>query len=91
MAQQIRVDDFVGSSSESWSDAARNAVSQMAGMADSIQGVDVLSQSAEVENQEIIEYRTTVRVAYTPSSKASGTLMRPGASSEAPASLPIVG
>jgi len=65
---QIRVDDFVGTSSESWSDVARNAVSQMAGMADSIQGVDVLSQSAEVENQEITEYRTTVRIAYTPSS-----------------------
>ncbi len=65
---QIRVDDFVGTSSESWSDAARNAVSQMAGMADSIQGVDVLSQSAEVKNQEITEYRTTVRIAYTPSS-----------------------
>ena len=68
MAQQIRVDDFVGSSSESWSDAARNAISQMSGMADSIQGVDVLSQSAEVENNEITEYRTTVRIAYTPSS-----------------------
>ena len=64
---QIRVDDFVGSSSESWSDAARNAISQMSGIADSIQGVDVLSQSAEVENQEITEYRTTVRIAYTPS------------------------
>jgi flavin-binding protein dodecin len=48
MAQQIRVDDFVGSSSESWSEAARDAVSQMSGMAESIQGVDVLSQSAEV-------------------------------------------
>jgi dodecin len=59
---------LLGSSSESWSDAARNAVSQMAGMAESIQGVDVLSQSAEVENQEITEYRTTVRIAYTPSS-----------------------
>jgi len=65
---QIRVDDFVGSSNENWSDAARNAISQMANMADSIQGVDVLSQSAEVKNQEITEYRTTVRVAYTPSS-----------------------
>jgi len=65
---QIRIDDFVGSSNESWSDAARNAVSQMANMADSIQGVDVLSQSAEVQNQEITEYRTTVGVAYTPSS-----------------------
>ena len=65
---QIRIDDFVGSSNESWSDAARNAISQMAGLADSIQGVDVLSQSAEVENQEITEHRTTVRVAYTPSS-----------------------
>ena len=65
---QIRIDDFVGSSNESWSDAARNAVSQMSGMAESIVGVDVLSQSAEVENQEITEYRTTVRIAYTPSS-----------------------
>lgn len=65
---QIRIDDFVGTSNESWSDAARNAISQMAGMAESIQGVDVLSQSAEVENQEITEFRTTVRVAYTPSS-----------------------
>ena len=65
---QIRIDDFVGSSSESWSDAARSAISQMANVADSTQGVDVLSQSAEVENQEITEYRTTVRVAYTTSS-----------------------
>jgi len=64
---QIRVDDFVGSSSESWSDAARNAVSQMSGMAESIMGVDVLSESAAVENQEITEFRTTVRIAYTPS------------------------
>ena len=68
MAQQIRIDDFVGSSNESWSEAARNAISQMAGMAESIQGVDVLSQSAAVENNEITEFRTTVRVAYVPSS-----------------------
>ena len=47
---QIRVDDFVGSSNESRSGAARNAISQMASLADSIQGVDVLSQSAAVEN-----------------------------------------
>jgi dodecin len=67
---QIRVDDFVGSSSESWSDAARNAGSRMAVMAESIQGVDdALSQSAEVENQEITEFRATVRIAYTPSSQ----------------------
>jgi dodecin len=65
---QVRIDDFVGTSSESWSDAARNAISQMANMAESIQGIDVLSQSAEVENQEITEFRTTVRIAYTPSS-----------------------
>jgi flavin-binding protein dodecin len=65
---QIRIDDFVGTSSESWSDAARNALSQMASQAQSIQGIDVLSQSAEVENQEITEFRTTVRIAYTPSS-----------------------
>ncbi len=62
---QIRVDDFVGTSNQGWEDAARNAVSQMAGMAESIVGVDVLSQSAEVENQEITEFRTTVRIAYT--------------------------
>jgi flavin-binding protein dodecin len=65
---QIRIDDFVGSSNESWSDAARHAISQMASMAESIQGVDVLSQSAAVENNEITEFRTTVRVAYTLSS-----------------------
>ncbi len=65
---QIRIDDFVGASNESWSDAARNAISQMAGMAASIQGIDVLSQSAAVENNEITEFRTTVRIAYTPSS-----------------------
>ena len=56
---QIRVDDFVGSSNESWSDAARNAILQMVSIADSIQGVDVLSQSAAVENNEITEFRTT--------------------------------
>jgi flavin-binding protein dodecin len=65
---QIRIDDFVGTSNESWSDVARNAVSQMAGLAESIQGIDVLSQSAVVENNEITEFRTTVRIAYTPAS-----------------------
>jgi hypothetical protein len=35
----------------------------MVGMAESIQGVDdALSQSAEVENQEITEFRATVRI-----------------------------
>jgi flavin-binding protein dodecin len=65
---QVRIDDFVGTSNESWSDAARNAIWQMASQAESIQGIDVLPQSAEVENQEITEFRTTVRVAYTPTS-----------------------
>jgi flavin-binding protein dodecin len=37
-------------------------------MMDLRDGLSVLSQSAEVENQEITEYRTTVRVAYTLSS-----------------------
>ena len=30
---QVRIDDFVGTSNESWSDAARNAISQMARLA----------------------------------------------------------
>jgi len=38
----------------------------MASMAESIQGVDVLSQSAAVENNEIAEFRTTVRVSLHP-------------------------
>jgi hypothetical protein len=48
-----------------------NAISQLASMANLIQGVDVLSQSAEVEGQEITEFRTTIRVGLHPEQLAS--------------------
>jgi flavin-binding protein dodecin len=60
----VKVIELVGSSDQSWSDAAKRAVAQASQTIRGINGVDVVSSSASVEDGQIKEYRCTVKIAF---------------------------
>jgi dodecin len=60
----IKTIDLVGVSTESWGDAARQALREASKTLRGIQGFDVLETSATVEDNEIAEYHTHVRIRF---------------------------
>ncbi len=60
----IKTIDLVGVSNESWRDAASQALADAAKTLRGIQGMEVLETSAVVENNEIAEYHTHVRIKF---------------------------
>ncbi|MBA2757139.1 MAG: dodecin domain-containing protein [Chloroflexi bacterium] len=55
---------MVGTSPNSWSDAARQAVATASRTVRNIQTVDVVKSSAVVEDGEIVEYRVDVKIGF---------------------------
>lgn len=64
MTNVVKVITIIGSSPESFAKAADVAVQEAAKTLRGITGADVVSMSAEVENDRITQYRTTVNVAF---------------------------
>lgn len=60
----IKTIDLVGVSSESWRDAAHQALAEAAKTIRGIEGMDILETSAKVEDGKIAEYHTHVRVLF---------------------------
>lgn len=60
----VKTIELVGSSTDSWEDAARTALSDADETLEEITGIEVVSQTAEVEDGEIQQYRTTIDVAF---------------------------
>jgi dodecin len=60
----VRVIELVGVSSQSWSDAAQQAVARASQTLRHITGVDVLKSSAVVRDGKITEYHVNVKVAF---------------------------
>lgn len=60
----IKTIDLVGVSDESWRDAAQKALVEASKTLRGIEGFDVLETSAIVENNEISEYHTHVRIRF---------------------------
>lgn len=60
----VKVMDLIGLSNVGWDDAANQAVAEAAKTVRGISGIEVISQSADVNNNEIAQYRTTIRVAF---------------------------
>ena len=60
----IKTIDLVGVSTESWRDAAQQALQDAGKTLRGIQGMDVLETSAVVEGSEIMEYHTHVRIKF---------------------------
>ncbi|MFP5298019.1 MAG: dodecin family protein [Actinomycetota bacterium] len=60
----IKTIDLVGVSTESWNDAAKQALAEAARTIRGIIGMDVLDTSCHVEDGEISEYLTHVRIKF---------------------------
>ena len=62
--QTVKVVEVIGESSQSWTDAAQNAVDDATETLEGVSGIEVIEQTAEVENGQITQYRTVVHVAF---------------------------
>ena len=60
----IKVLELVGTSSSSWSDAAKQAVEEASKTIRGITGVDVVNSTAKVTDGKISEYHVTVKIAF---------------------------
>ena len=60
----IKILELVGTSSESWSAAAKSAVEEASKTVRGITGVDVVNSTAQVKDGAISEYHVTVKIAF---------------------------
>jgi flavin-binding protein dodecin len=60
----VKVIKVLGTSGESWQDAAEEAVLEASETVQGIQGVEVESWTANVQDDEVVEYRATVEIAF---------------------------
>lgn len=64
MGDTVKVIELVGNSGNSWEDAAQNALDDANETLENISGIEITSQTADVENGQIQQYKTTVDVAF---------------------------
>lgn len=60
----VKIITVMGTSTESWEDAAMEAVSKAHETIEDIKGVEVMEWTATVENGSLSEYKTTVNIAF---------------------------
>ncbi len=61
----INTIELEGASTESWGEAARQALKEAAKTIRGVQRLEVLSTSTRVQDGRIVEYRTEVRLYFT--------------------------
>ncbi len=59
-----RVVELIGSSSESWEQAASNAVKEAAGTYDDLRVAEVVEMDVLIEDGAVIAFRTKLRLSY---------------------------
>jgi flavin-binding protein dodecin len=60
----IIIREMVGTSSTSWSDAARQAVETASHTVRNIRSVEVVKSTAQVEGGQIVEYRVELKISF---------------------------
>ncbi len=60
----LKILELVGTSKQSWSDAARDAVREAARTVRGIESVEVVESTARVERNALTEYQVRVRLAF---------------------------
>ncbi|MFC6952022.1 dodecin family protein [Halorubellus litoreus] len=60
----VKIIKVLGTSTESWEDAAAEALAQANESVENISGIEVEDWTANVEDGRITEYKTTVEVAF---------------------------
>lgn len=58
----IIIREMVGSSKQSWSEAAQNAVARAAQTVRNIRHIEVVRHTARVENDRIVEYDVELKI-----------------------------
>ena len=61
----VKIIELIGTSPNSWSEAAQNAVTEAAKTIKNIKGVHVNRCTAKVINDNIVEYNVNVKIAFT--------------------------
>ena len=60
----VKIVELIGSSPNSWEEAAGYAVKEAAKTVRNIKGVDVKRCTAKVKENKIVEYRAVVKIAF---------------------------
>ena len=60
----VKVIELVGISTNSWQEAAENAVSEAAKTVRNIRGVHIKGFTGKIRENKIIEYRANVKIAF---------------------------
>ena len=60
----VKVIELIGNSTESWEDAAQNALSDAGETVEEINGIKIVSQTADVADGQIEQYKTCVHVSF---------------------------
>ena len=60
----VKVVELIGTSKKSWEDAVQQIVKEASASIRHVTGVDVVHQTAHVEDGKITEYRATAHVAF---------------------------
>lgn len=64
MGDTAKTIELIGNSTESWEAAAQNALDDANETIEGIRGIEIKSQTANVENGQIARYKTTLHVAF---------------------------
>ncbi|TMC32143.1 MAG: dodecin domain-containing protein [Chloroflexi bacterium] len=72
----LKILELVGTSKQSWSDAAREAVNEAAKTVRGIETVEVAESKAVVQNNKLTEYQVLVRIGFRIEGTASSTASR---------------
>ena len=64
MSSVAKIVELVGCSKKSWEDAVKVAVTRAGKTIRGIKGVDVLRWTGVVNNNQVVEYRATVKVSF---------------------------
>jgi len=59
-----RVTEVIGTSAQSWEDAARNAVQTAAGTLRDLRIAEVVKLDVKIEDGKVIEYRTRLQLSF---------------------------
>ena len=67
----VKVIELMGSSAQSWEDAAQQVVTHASKTLRNIKSIWIKEQNAEVENDRITQYRITAKVSFVLEDKPS--------------------
>lgn len=60
----IKIIELIGSSPNSWSEAAQNAIAEASKTIKNIKGLHVKRCTAKIQNNKIIEYNADVKISF---------------------------